>query len=169
MGTRISTKIGDIFQVKLNENEVKFFQLISFDLLQLNSDVIRVFNKTYAIDSLPPMEEILNDKVDFYVHCVTKWGIKMGLWEKIGNSKTVGDLNGIIFRDTADYGGKEETELLAYSNNWFVWKIGDSSFTTVGKIEGENRNSFNGMVINPLGVIELIKGNKYPPLYPDFI
>ena len=40
---RVTTKIGDIFSVNINETEKKYFQLIAFDQTQLNSDVIRAF------------------------------------------------------------------------------------------------------------------------------
>ena len=168
MATRVVTKIGDVFKVEINESQVKYFQLIAFDLLQLNSDVIRGFESIYLKTDSPSIEQIVNDKTAFYAHCVTKFGIKMNLWEKVGNSNQVGNLENIIFRSSDDYGDerfRDET----ISENWHIWKLGDENFTKIKKLEGENRNSFIGMVINPLGIIELIKGNKYPPLYPDFI
>ena len=45
------TKIGDVFSAKTNENTKKYFQLIAYDLTQLNSDVIRVFKEQYPINS----------------------------------------------------------------------------------------------------------------------
>ncbi len=36
---RIHTKIGDVFVVKLENGRKKYFQLVVFDLTQLNSDV----------------------------------------------------------------------------------------------------------------------------------
>jgi hypothetical protein len=48
MATRISTKIGDVFSAKIDGNTKKYFQLIAFDLTQLNSDVIRGFKKVYT-------------------------------------------------------------------------------------------------------------------------
>ena len=42
---RISTKIGDVFSVKVDENNKKYFQLVAFDLTQLNSNAIRAFKK----------------------------------------------------------------------------------------------------------------------------
>ena len=50
---RVRTKIGDMFSVKVSENEKKYFQLIAFDLTQLNSDVIRAFKKVYGIEEQP--------------------------------------------------------------------------------------------------------------------
>jgi len=48
-----NTKIGDIFEVKINETEKKYFQLIAFDLTQLNSDEIVAFKKSYAVTENP--------------------------------------------------------------------------------------------------------------------
>ena len=76
---RVRTKIGDVFSVKVSENEKKYFQLIAFDLTQLNSDVIRAFKKVYGIEEQPPLAEIVNGEVEFYAHCVTKWGVKLSL------------------------------------------------------------------------------------------
>ena len=46
---RVVTKVGDVFSVKLDNEVKKYFQLIAFDLTQLNSDVIRAFKKVYPI------------------------------------------------------------------------------------------------------------------------
>lgn len=37
------TKAGDTFSVDIGNGYCKYFQLIAFDLTQLNSDVIRCF------------------------------------------------------------------------------------------------------------------------------
>lgn len=42
---RVYTKIGDIFSIQIDEKVKRYFQLIAYDLAQLNSDVIRVFKK----------------------------------------------------------------------------------------------------------------------------
>ena len=165
---RTITKIGDIFSVNIDESNKKYFQLIAFDLTQLNSDVIRAFKKKYSINENPDLTEIIKDEVTFYTHCVTKSGLKLNLWQKVGNNMVVGRIDKIIFRGTSDYGTKVGEEPVKISNNWYVWKINDYAFTKVGKLEGENRNSFIGLVINPIGIVEMIKGNKYLINYPDF-
>ena len=92
----------------------------------------------------------------------------MDLWEKVGNTNEIGNTTNIIFRDTNDYGSKLAGELIRVSHKWHIWHINDNNFTRVGKLEGENRKAFIGLVINPLGIIELLKGNKYPVNYPEF-
>ena len=52
---RVRTKIGDVFCVKVSESEKRYFQLIAYDLTQLNSDVIRAFKKVYDIDVNPSL------------------------------------------------------------------------------------------------------------------
>ena len=88
--TKANTKIGDVFSVKIDDSSKKYFQYIISDLTQLNSDVIRAFKKKYPVGSNQELMEILNDEIEFYAHCVTKHGIKMGYWEKIANVSNVG-------------------------------------------------------------------------------
>lgn len=165
---KANTKIGDVFSVKIDENSKKYFQYIISDLTQLNSDVIRAFKKVYPLNANPELTEIVKGEVEFYAHCVTKLGLKMSLWESVGNTTEIGNTTDILFRDTNDYGTKVGEEPIKVSHKWYVWRINDKDFTRVGKLEGENRKAYTGIVMNPLGIIELLKGNKYPVNYPEF-
>jgi len=164
---RVNTKIGDVFSVKIDENNKKYFQLIAFDLTQLNSDVIRAFKKVYPIDMSPDLSEIVNGEVEFYAHCVTKWGLKMNLWEKIGSTVEVGNTTHILFRGTSDYGEWINDGPIKISHKWYVWKINEN-FRDVGKLVGENRKAEIGVVVNPYDIVERIKTGKYSFFYPDF-
>lgn len=164
---RVNTKIGDVFSVKIDENSKKYFQLIAFDLTQLNSDVIRAFKKKYSNDENPDVLEIVNQEVEFYTHCITKFGIKMNLWEKIGNSINLGELSHILFRGSSDSGSKQG-EQIKISRKWYIWKIGDVDFTQIGKLEGENRKAEIGLVVNPYDVIHRMQTGKYDFFYPDY-
>lgn len=168
MAKRLKTKIGDIFSIPINETEKRYMQLIAFDLLQLNSDVVRIFETKYLLNESPDVENVIQDNILTYVHCATDFGLKHDLWRKEGNSLNVGNINNIIFKGTSEYARKEGEEPIKISNKWHVWRIGDEDFTKVGKLEGENRNAYIGLVINPLGIVEIAKGNKYPSNYPDF-
>lgn len=163
-----NTKIGDVFSVKIDESNKKYFQLVAFDKTQLNSDVIRAFKKEYPDNTKPDLSEIVKDEVEFYAHCVTKLGLKMSLWESVGNITEIGDTSAILFKDTNDYGTKVGEEPIKVSKNWYVWHINDKDFNRVGKLKGENRLAYTGIIMNPLGIIELLKGNKYPINYPSF-
>ncbi len=164
---RTNTKIGDVFSVKIDDNSKKYFQLIAFDLTQLNSDVIRAFKKEYPINVNSDLSEIINGEVEFYAHCVTKLGVKMGFWEKGGNVTDVGKTNHILFRDTNDAGSKPG-EQIKVSNKWYVWHINDKDFTRVGKLEGENRKAEIGIVISPDSIVHRMQTGKYDFVYPDF-
>lgn len=50
---RIVTKIGNVFCVQISPQEKKYFQYIANDRLQLNSSVIRVFERAYPTDQGP--------------------------------------------------------------------------------------------------------------------
>ena len=165
---RVYTKIGDVFSVQVDSCNKKYFQFVAIDLLQLNSDVIRVFKKIYPNHKNPDISQIVNEEVSFYAHCVTKLGVKMKFWEKVGNIDEIGDPTCILFRDTNDYGSVVGEEPVKVSHNWYVWRINDEDFTKVGKLEGDNKKAFVGIVINPVGIVEKMKGNRYPINYPDF-
>lgn len=160
-----NTKIGDVFSVEIEGGYLKFFQLVELDLLQLNSDVIRSFKKEYSKSSCPEIEEIVSGKVEFYAHCVTKFGLKSGDWLKVGNSKNVGNTNEILFRDTMDYGAIPGV-ITKESNNWFVWHLGDKDFTKVGKLENTNMNAEIGLIFTPKNIVARINTGVYLIRYP---
>ncbi|WP_455587095.1 hypothetical protein [Bacteroides sp.] len=165
---RVYTKIGDIFSVEIDGVGKKYFQLIAYDLTQLNSDVIRVFKTVYPASQKIDLSEVVNGEVEFYAHCVTKSGVKWGLWEKVGSNKNIGETGHILFRDTEDYGIGPGEEPIKVSSNWYVWHINDADFTYVGKLKGENQKADIGLVINPYSIAERIKTGKYDFSYPDF-
>ena len=157
------TKIGDILSVRLDDSSKKYMQYIISDLTQLNSDVIRAFKKVYPISENPDLTDIIKGEVDFYAHCVTKSGIKLGLWELIGNIAEVGDTENILFRDSSDYGNPE----IKVSRNWWVWTI-NSEQKKVGILEGENRKAEIGIVIRPISIVYRMQMGKYDFKYPVF-
>jgi len=168
MSQKVVTKLGDIFFVKTARKQKKYFQLIAFDLTQLNSDVIRAFEESYPIDANPDFDELVRGDVAFYAHCVTKWGVKLGFWEKAGNSTNVGKTDHILFRGTSDYGHKAGEEPVTVSKSWYVWHIGDRDFTHVGKLEGESRKAEIGVVMDPLSIVNRMKTGEYGGFYPGF-
>lgn len=164
---RAYTRTGDVFLVKIDDKSKKYFQYIVSDLAQLNSDVIRAFKKVYPINANPDLSEIVSGEVEFYAHCVTKLGLKMGYWESVGNISDVGKIDHILVRDTNDVGSKPG-EQIKISCKWYVWKINDNDFTRVGKLEGENRKAEIGIVISPDSIVHRMQTGKYDFVYPDF-
>lgn len=165
---RANTKIGDVFFVKIDGNSKKYLQYIISDLTQLNSDVIRVFKTVYSIKTNPDLSEIVKGEVEFYAHCVTKLGIKMGYWESVGNIADIGKTDHILFKGTQDYGHKLGEKPVRVSHNWYVWKIGDADFKRVGKLIGENQKAEIGLVINPASIVHRMQTGKYDFVYPEY-
>lgn len=161
---RANTKIGDVFCVTIEGKGKKYLQYIISDVLQLNSDVIRAFKKIYPLNEEPVLSEIVKDEIDFYAHCVTKWGIQLGYWEKVGNNAELGKTDHILFRDTSDYGKQ-----VPISENWYVWHINDENVTMVGNLKGHNRISEIGVVFPPDCILHRMKTGEYDFKYPDFI
>ncbi len=155
------TKIGDVFSVKIESVGKKYFQYIISDLTQLNSDVIRVFKKVYPINDNPDLSEIVNGEVEFYAHCVTRLGLKMGYWESVGNIMSVVNFDNVLFRSSGD---NPQTKV---SQNWWVWKINEEQ-KPVGKLKAENRKAEIGSVIPPDSIVHRIRTGKYDFVYPEF-
>ena len=153
-----STKIGDIFCVHINENTKRYFQYIISDFTQLNSDVIRGFKRAYSSNRIISLEEIVDGEVDFYTHTDTKAGIKMGLWEKVGNNPRVGNTEHILFRSSRDLGNQKIS--IRDLQNWYVWRINEP-FRFVGDITPEVQKAEMGLVMSPYDIVEKLKTGKY--------
>ncbi|HRK06003.1 MAG TPA: hypothetical protein PLW14_13010 [Chlorobiota bacterium] len=160
---RVVTKIGDVFEVPISETEKKYFQLIAFDMTQLNSDVIRAFKLVVPLDESPKIADIIASGVEFYAHCVTKWGVKDGSWSKIGKSPDVGNLDNILFRGSSDYGNPQ----IKVSDSWYIWQINQKT-VRVGKLEGENRNAEIGLVFTSTDIVHRMKHGFYPGFVLSF-
>lgn len=158
-----NTKIGDVFSVKIDDSYKKYFQLIAFDLTQLNSDVIRSFKELYPWGAYPDLTEIVKGEVEFYSHCVTKVGLNMGFWEKIGNVLDIGKTDHILFRSSSDYGDST----IKISQNWWVWKINEEQ-RYVGKLEGQNQKAEIGGINPPDTIVHRMKTGQNDFFYPDF-
>jgi len=163
--TRVVTKIGDVFLVKLDDNTKKYFQYIANDLTQLNADLIKAFKKSYPVEAKPELSDVVNGEVEFYAHCVVKWGVKLGLWEKAGKAPVVDKLD-VLFRGTSDSGSKPG-EQVKVSSNWYVWKINEP-FQRVGKLEGANKKAEIGVVVNPYDIVHRMRTGEYDFFYPGY-
>lgn len=166
MAKKFKAGIGDVFSIEINSKEKRYIQLVAFDLLQLNSDVIRCFDKIYPLEFNPNLDAIVSDEVLFYAHCAADFGLKLKVWDKVGNISDVGNPGAILFRSSDDYARKLGQEPIKISHDWYIWRITDRKFTRVGKLEKENRKAFVGLVFNPYGILELAKGNEYPVKLP---
>jgi hypothetical protein len=168
MAKRVVTKKGDLFSVQLDNGNKKYFQYITNDLTQLNSDVISVFKEEYPQNTIPDFNKIIRGEIDFHAHTMINIGVKQNFFSQEVKAYAIGDFSEIIFRDTNDYGRKQGEEPIKISDNWFVWRIGDEKFTRVGKLEGENRKAEIGIVMPPFAIVDRIKMGKFNFTYPAF-
>ena len=68
MKQRIITKIGDVYVTK----DGTYLQLVAIDTVQLNSDVVVVYDKA-ALNDIPHAE------ISFYHHTTVSVGVREGL------------------------------------------------------------------------------------------
>lgn len=160
---RKNTRIGDVFSAQVCVSGKKYLQYIANDLTQLNGDVIRAFSRIYPIAANPGLSEVVNDTVDFYAHCVTKWGIKYGFWERVGNIGEVGPTDHILFRSSADYGNPE----VKVSHNWWVWKI-NAQQQYVGTLKEAYHGAEIGAIMDPESIVARMSTGSYDGFYPDY-
>ena len=149
-----NTVIGDVFCAKINDRQKRYLQYIVSDLTQLNSDVIRVFKEVYPIDANPDLSEIVSGEIEFYAHCDTKAGIKKELWEKVGNTAEVGNIEHIIFKC------KEELKRPEV-HDWWVWRV-NGNHIDVGELKGEYKNAHLGAVFQTEKILHKLKTGSYP-------
>jgi hypothetical protein len=163
---RIVTRIGDIFTVELGNGSRKFFQYVAKDATQLGSDVIRAFKEEYPDGTAPNLDDVVRGEVQFFAHCVVRWGVELGLWTKVGRSADIGTLD-VWFRGTRDLFTKAGEEPIRVSDRWYVWKINEP-FRDVGRLEGDLRGAEIGSVKNPHSVVKRIETGDYGDPYPGF-
>jgi hypothetical protein len=162
MTSRVVTKIGDIFEVPLDDKTKKYIQYIANDQTQLNSSVIRAFKTKYALEAQPGMGEITTDVVDFYAHTVLKPGIIRKIWKRIGKSPDIGNL-AIFFRGTNDVLDPK----IKVSKNWHVWER-DGPSRRVGELVGDYQNAEIGAVMPAGQIVHRMRTGKYTFAYPSY-
>ena len=149
------TRIGDVFSVALSPQGKKYFQFVANDPTQLNSDVIRAFATVYLAGSHAPLEAIVAGEIQFHAHVVIKWGLKMELWSRVGNTPIIGQLD-VLFR-----GSHNSTKsAINNSNDWYVWRIG-GPMRDVGTLEGDNRRAEFGLVMSPENIVNRMRTGRY--------
>lgn len=163
MKRKKTTKIGDIFAVKIDNNHQRFFQYIVSDMTMLNSSVIRVFKKEYLVTDVIDWNEVVRDEVDFYAHTILRVGLDYDLWDLVANVPEVGDYSHIWFRRSGD-SGKPQVEV---SYDWDVWRI-NQNFIDVGRLPKKYHNAEIGVVVSAHNVVKRIKTGKYSFKYPGF-
>ncbi len=158
---RILIKPGGVFEVKLNSNNKRYFQYITKDTTQLNSQVVAVFKRSYEIKYNPVTSEITSDDIDFYAHTMIRGGLFHKLWDPAGKGAILDRDEKIMFRHTEDYGFVKKE----ISDRWYIWEINNKPIE-VGKLDSKTSLYNVGLVINPFGLFHKIKTDNYKFSYP---
>ena len=114
MAKRIIVKPGDIFCIELDTDKKCYFQYLTKDIEQLNSDVIRVFKTIYPKNIEPTYEEIVSDEISFHVHTFVNFWAKKGYWNKVGKAVIEKGACNIYFKTYEEDDKKTE---------WRIWKV----------------------------------------------
>lgn len=158
-----NANLGDVFEVKLKNNSKAYFQYIGLDKSQLNSEVIRVFEPHFDCKKEVEICDIVQFKVDFYVHVIIKNGEKRRFWKKIGNMPLEIDFSAPYFRESPDFGNPD----VKISSCWHIWKM-NNEYDIVVRLNDEQKKYNYGGVFPPFLVVEQIENNgKYPYSYPS--
>ena len=157
---RIRLKIGDIFEVPLENGTKRYFQFLGLDINQLNGETIRVFAKSYGKDEHPTVEEIVNDDVDFCSHVFIKNGIRDEVWSKYANSEMLGNVKKIRFMMY-----NEADDL--YPESWYVWGIYFKRYREFKRLPRRFKNAYWGPLFQPSNIICKLTKGRFIPAFPD--
>jgi hypothetical protein len=169
---RIITKIGHIYQTIETKRGPRYFQLVTFDQVQLVSDVVVIFRPPE--DPLDPkdVDQIAALPVECYTHTIVNFGIKDGLWHKIGKAPVKAQLAQLHFKSYHDAEmGEIEAKAVAKGimppsplpfPHWVTWTPQDADWTYVDDFTGKQLAAMGGSVYPPAHVIELIEDGPNP-------
>ena len=158
--------IGDLFSVITESGDKRFFQFVSKDASQFNSDVIRIFKRAYSREENPVTNDIINDELDSYMHTMVSWGLYLGMWTRYDTDCNIGRMD-ISFRRSKDYGRFPLFEKRV-STNWEVWTINQPK-QDVGILPKEYYSADIGDIGSPSMVLKRISEGYFPsPWYPLF-
>jgi hypothetical protein len=169
---RIVTKIGHIYQTIETKRGPRYFQLVAFDHLQLVSDVIVLFRPPTEPLNPKDVDQIAALPVECYTHTIVNFGVKDGLWHKVGKSSVKTDLAQLRFKSYHDAAmGEIETKAVAKSimppsplpfPHWVTWTPQGEGWSYIDDATGKQLAAMGGSVYPPAHVIELIEHGPDP-------
>lgn len=162
---RSFTKVGDIYEISLQDGKSRYFQYIAKDSTNLNADVIRVFRRSFVETDALQIDTIISDEIEYYLHTSVSAGVKIGVWKKFGSSQKLGNLD-ISFRISLD---SLESELKkVVSKKWVVWRLNEER-CFVGRLPRSYQDAGIGMVYSPITIYNWLQTGMYPyENYPIF-
>jgi len=118
------------------------------------------------MDYKPVIDDIVNDKVEFYAHTVLKFGIVEGAWHKVGKSKELGldALFNVFFACFIWPIQKEKYNPQFW--DWNIWKFGEEWTVVHGLSEEIRKKMERGDIFNWRSIVDRIKNGYYDS--PDF-
>lgn len=149
------SNIGDVYSIPIGYTKNKYFQHIANDSTHLKSSVIRVFYHHHPSTAKISIEDIVNDKVDFYAHVVIKTGILEKYWKRIGRSAYIGNTD-ILFR-AYNVNGLPEDKV---EYRWKIWKL-NHPCKFVNELDDDYKNAEIGIIFAPSKIFDRIKKGKY--------
>lgn len=155
-------RVGSIYRVEVDHDEVRYFWDVDTDATQLSSAVIAVFRRRYPKMSTVDVDEITSDEVDFYCHTMISLGKKLGLWSRVGFKRVDRSFN-MLFRDSSDYGNPK----ISVSDRWYVWEP-NKPMRNVGQLSGDLTKAEIGVVMNPADVVNRMRTGFYGIVYPAY-
>lgn len=164
MSTEIKTpKIGDIFELALQNDQKSYVQYIGNDKTQLNSDVIRVFKSRYSREEKVSLKAIVQDQVELYLHVTgVEFGVDDHTWTWFGHVEDLGSLHGIFFKGSYDYGNPE----IKKSERWYAWEL-NGPMVPFNEMKIESTTVNMGVVMRPKDVRAFMETGKLPFFYPS--
>jgi hypothetical protein len=165
---RIRIIQGDVFRANLEKGRFKYLQFVMLDPAQLNSQVIRVFNYEEYSNENTDLLKVAKSEIEFYAHVFLKWGVQMGLWEKVGNVPIESDLVQPIFRTVPLDKHIEKGQItFCKTDDWLAWQAGQSfdDRKPIGNLSEETEKYFLGSIMAPHDIIERMKSGSYNQPY----
>ena len=163
---RIVTKVGFLYKTIDTKKGARYLQLVSLDLINLNSDVIVVFAKDVDPRQL---EEISPKDIEFYTHTTVSEGVRQGLWEKVGNFEVKVDITKLAFKNYHDsFTGRTLSSSLEGPSlmpkipfpNWTTWNPLDEEWKYISLEVGRKLVAEDGGIKPPSDIVYRIENGK---------
>lgn len=157
------TKPGVIFEVRLDNGTKGYFQFVTLDITQLNSEVIRIFSRRYAAGEQPGAEVIVDDTVQLYAHLTINIGLKREYWKRYGYRPVEDTFVRPWFRTSQDYGNPA----IKVSRRWWIWELGEDQ-QYVGELNARQTQFDIGVVYAAKEIPEIMLTGKSSYFYPSY-
>lgn len=145
-------KPGDIFEVKLENNEKRFVQFIYRDNYNLGSDLIRCLNH-FDYKNIPPeksINQLISENFLFYAYTVIKVGIIRKVYNYVTNFQIEDRFENPTFRSCGDVGPN-----VGKSYNWYIIK--NSTTKKIGELTDEYKNLPTTHIWSPENLVKILE------------